>query len=122
MTNNKETESLLNKIIEGLKEKKGTDIVILDLRKTKGAVCDFFVICNGSSTTQVEALSDSVVKTVRDNLNEKPWHIEGFENKEWILLDYVNVVVHIFLPEIRDYYGIEELWADADFAIIENEI
>lgn len=105
--------SLLNSILKGIEEKKGTDITILDLREIPNAICSHFILCNGSASTQVEAIADSVVEQVRKDVNEKPWHIEGFENKEWILIDFVNIVVHVFNPDVRDFYGLEELWADA---------
>lgn len=99
--------------IQGLKEKKGKDITVLDLSHIPTAVCKYFVLCNGDSTTQVQALADSVEEEVRKGLSEKPWHTEGYDNKEWILIDYADVVVHVFLPEVREFYGLEDLWADA---------
>jgi ribosome-associated protein len=114
MTKKKKPSSkLINSIIKGLEEKKGFDIKSMDLTQIPNAVTSVFVICSGTSTTQVEGLADSVLEEVYKGAKEKPWHIEGFENKEWILIDFVDVVVHIFLPEIREFYGIEELWADA---------
>lgn len=114
MTKKKSTENVLQKsIIKGIEEKKGFNIVSLDLSNIPSAVCKEFIICCGNSTTQVEAIADSVLDEVLKNTKEKPWHKEGFENKEWILIDYVDVVVHIFQPEVREFYGIEDLWADA---------
>lgn len=104
---------LLNAIIEGVQDVKGKAIVHLDLRGVPNAICDHFVICHGDSDTQVEAISSSVWRFAHDRAGEKPWHSEGERNAEWILLDYVNVVVHIFHRDKRAYYGIEELWADA---------
>jgi ribosome-associated protein len=101
--------------IHGLQEKKGKDITVLDLSSIPTAVCKYFIVCNGDSTTQVQALADSVIEEVRKATGEKPWHTEGYDNREWILLDYSNIVIHIFLPEVREFYGLEDLWADADF-------
>jgi len=123
MTKQKKTENtLLKSIIKGIEEKKGFDIVSLDLSHIPSAVCKEFVVCSGSSTTQVEAIADSVLDEVRKTVNEKPWHTEGFENKEWILLDFVDIVVHIFQPEVREFYGLEELWADARVTAYESGV
>ena len=108
-----ETERLVAEIVNGLQEKKGKDIVSLDLRKIDTAVTDFFVLCTGDSNTHVNALAGSVEEEVRKAIKDKPWHIEGTSNGEWVLLDYVNVVVHIFQDEVREHYNIEGLWADA---------
>jgi ribosome-associated protein len=99
-------------IVEGMKDNKADNIVIIDLREVENAVTDFFVICNGDSPTQVEGIANSVVRLTRKELKEKPWHQEGKGNSEWVLLDYVNVVAHIFYKELRDYYELENLWAD----------
>jgi ribosome-associated protein len=104
---------LCDVIVKGMEEKKAHDIVVLDLRHLKSAVADFFVISHGESDTQVEAIANSVEDMVEKALNESPWQKEGFQNAEWILLDYVNVVVHVFVNEKREFYGIEELWGDA---------
>jgi ribosome-associated protein len=104
---------LVTEIIEGIENVKGQHISVLDLRNLENSVCEFFVICEGTSNTQVSALSNSIEKQVRETLKEKPWHIEGYENSEWVLMDYVDVVVHIFQPEFRTYYDIESLWSDA---------
>lgn len=108
-----ETELLVKEIINGLQEKKGKHIVSLDLRKIENAVTEFYVVCSGDSNTHVNALAGSVEEEVRKALKDKPWHVEGTSNAEWVLLDYVNVVVHIFQRGIRDHYNIEGLWADA---------
>jgi len=100
-------------IIHGLQEKKGNEIVRVDLRKINSSVTDYFVICHADSSTQVRALADSVEKEVYKALHQDPWHKEGFEQGDWILLDYVDVVVHIFKTEKRQHYGIEDLWGDA---------
>jgi ribosome-associated protein len=99
-------------IIEGMQDNKADNIVVIDLREVENAVTDFFVICSGDSPTQVEGITNSVVRSTRKELKEKPWHQEGKGNSEWILLDYVNVVTHIFYKELRDYYELENLWAD----------
>jgi ribosome-associated protein len=108
-----ETERLVEEIVNGLQEKKGKEIVSLDLRGIENAVTDFFVICSGDSNTHVNALAGSVEEEVRKAIKDKPWHIEGTTNGEWVLLDYVNVVVHVFQRSIREHYNIEGLWADA---------
>lgn len=101
--------------IHGIQEKKGKEITVLDLSHIPTAVCKYFVVCNGESTTQVQALADSVIEEVHKASGEKPWHTEGYDNREWILIDYADVVIHIFLPEVREFYGLEDLWADAKF-------
>ena len=113
-TKDTETSELLVKaIVEGMQENKAKDIVILDLRKLSSAVCDFFVICSGDSSTQVDGIANSIARFTRKELKEKPWHIEGKSNSEWILLDYVNVVSHVFYKDARSFYELEDLWADA---------
>lgn len=107
-------------IVSGIQEVKGKNISVLDLSKLENAICDYFVICNGDSSTQVESIARSVEKETKKILNEKPWHSEGVQNAEWILLDYVNVVVHIFHTEKRDFYNLEELWGDAPKKDIPN--
>lgn len=107
------SDVLTKEIVKGIQEKKGRDIISLDLKKIPNAISDVFVICSGSSSTQVEAIADAVEEVVRKSLGDKPWHKEGFENAEWILLDYVNVVVHIFQDQARMFYNLEKLWDDA---------
>jgi ribosome-associated protein len=119
--NTTNTDILLSNIIKGIEEVKGNDIEILDLRAIETAVCDYFVISNGSSNTQVNAIVNSVQKTVSKELKDKPWHVEGTDNAEWVLMDYVSIVVHVFQKEIRDYYNIEGLWGDAKITKIENK-
>jgi ribosome-associated protein len=114
------TDILLANIIKGIEEVKGNDIEILDLRAIDSAVCDYFVICNGNSNTQVNAIVGSVQKLVSKEIKDKPWHIEGTDNAEWVLMDYVSIVVHVFQKEIRDYYNIEGLWGDAKITSIAN--
>jgi ribosome-associated protein len=101
-------------IIHGIQEKKGNDIVRLDLRNIKSSVTDYFIICDAESTTQVKAIADSIEHEMYKALKEEPWHKEGFGNADWIVLDYVSVVVHIFRKEKRYFYGVEELWGDAE--------
>ena len=113
-------EILSKYIVKGIQEKKGQDVVILNLTGIGNAIADYFIICTGTSDTQVDAISDSVEKEVLEGAKEKPWHREGIQNKEWILLDYVNVVVHIFKTSVRSFYGLEDLWGDADITRIEN--
>ncbi|KAA3642482.1 MAG: ribosome silencing factor [Bacteroidetes bacterium] len=100
-------------IIEGIQEKKGEHIVQLNLQGLDGAVTDYFIICQANSSTQINAIKDSIEVEVQKKLGEKPWHIEGTQNGEWVLLDYVNVVAHILNPEKRDFFNLEGLWADA---------
>jgi ribosome-associated protein len=117
---NKGTDQLITEIVRGIEEIKGQDIEILDLREIENTVCDYFVICNGTSNTQVNAIVNSVQKLVSKVLQEKPWHVEGSNNAEWVLLDYVHVVVHVFQKQIRDFYNIEGLWGDATSLKIET--
>lgn len=115
------SENLSKYIVKGIQEKKGTDIVIIDLKDIGNAIADFFIICTGASDTQVEAIAESVELEAKKGAEEKPWHREGFQNKEWILLDYANVVVHIFKNDVRSFYGLEELWGDAEISRIEDQ-
>ncbi len=105
--------ALVNTIVEGIRDKKGRDISVLDMRGIDGASADFYVICDGGSNTQVEAIADSIEDTVRETLGEKPLHYEGRANAEWILIDYHDVVAHVFLPRQREFYNLEGLWSDA---------
>jgi len=100
-------------IIKAIQEKKGEDIVSLDLRKIPEAVSDFFVVCEAGSTTQVKAIADSIEEEVRKNCDELPYKHEGRQTLQWVLIDYVNVVVHVMLPENRRFYKLEEMWSDA---------
>jgi len=107
------TETLISKIIGGIDDVKGVKVNILDLREIQNTVCSYFIICNGTSNTHVNAIVNSVQKTVSKNLKEKPYHTEGQENSEWVLIDYIDVVVHVFQKQIRDRYNLENLWGDA---------
>ena len=113
-------DQLISVIISSIEDVKGNEISILDLRDIENTVCDYFIICEGTSNTQVNAISNSIQKKVSKELKDHPWHVEGADNAEWILLDYVNVVVHVFQKHIRDYYDIESLWGDAKITIIET--
>jgi ribosome-associated protein len=116
------TDLLITNIIRGIEEVKGQDIEILDLRDIENTVCDYFIICNGTSNTQVNAIVNSIQKTVSKAIQEKPWHIEGSDNAEWILMDFVHVVVHVFQKHIREFYDIEGLWGDAKSVKVETTI
>lgn len=120
MKKDKNTDQLISQIIIGIEEVKGQDIEILDLRDLENTVCDYFIICNGTSNTQVNAIVGSIQKVVSKAILEKPWHIEGSNNAEWILLDYIHVVVHVFQKHIREFYNIEGLWGDAKSIKIET--
>jgi ribosome-associated protein len=115
-------DELLINIIKGIEEVKGNDIDILDLREIENTVCDYFIICNGNSNTQVNAIVNSVQKTVSKELKDKPWHVEGTDNAEWVLMDYVDIVVHVFQKHVREFYNIEGLWGDAKITTIPNKI
>lgn len=108
-----DSEKLSKAIVKGMQEKKASDIVVMDLREVKNAVADFFIICSGNSDKQLEAISDSIDEEVYKALKEKPWQIEGKSNKEWMILDYISVVSHIFRKDRRQFYSLEKLWGDA---------
>ena len=103
-------DNLVAQIILGVEEVKGLDIKLLDLRPLDNTVCDYFVVCSGTSNTHVSAIVQSIQKIVSKALKEKPYHTEGLENAEWVLMDYINVVVHVFQKPTREFYNIEELW------------
>ena len=111
---NLKIKNLVDVIVRGMQEKKAENVTVVDLRNIDNAVCDFFVISNANSNTQVNAIADSVQKETLEILADKAWHKEGTETAEWILLDYVNVVVHIFQTASREFYALEELWGDAE--------
>ncbi len=106
-------KKLAETIVKGIQEKKGTNISIVDLSGIEGTICHYFIICQGNSPTQVEAIADSVEEFARVNAGEKPVHVIGLDNAQWVAMDYTDVMVHIFLPEVRDYYSLESLWQDA---------
>jgi ribosome-associated protein len=109
-----ESTSISEIIIHGIQEKKGNDIVRLDLRNLHSSVADYFVVCHADSTTQVKAIAASVEEEVYKALKQDPKRKEGLQHGEWILLDYIDVIVHIFKTEKREFYGIEDLWGDAE--------
>lgn len=107
-------------IVHGMQEKKAVDITIIDLKGIKNAVADYFIICSGNSDTQVDAITDSIENEVYKSTSQNPWHREGGGTREWILLDYVDVVAHVFLKDRRKFYSLEELWGDAKITNIDN--
>lgn len=109
-----ETQKLADAVVEGILEIKGKNITVMDLRGIHNRVCDYFIICQADSNTQVNAIAESIQENVRKTTGDKPYRSEGFENSEWILIDYVTVVVHIFQSHIREFYNLESLWADAE--------
>ena len=115
MKKNKEysIEDLCRVVVNGMLEKKALDIAVMDLRGVKNAITDYFIICSGNSDTQIDAIADSVEDEVEKNLKQPVWHKEGKQNKEWILLDYVDIVVHVFRKDRRSFYDLESLWGDA---------
>jgi len=121
MTKTQNTDSLIHKIIEGIEEVKGQNTTIIDLREIENAVSQYFIIADGTSNTQVNAIADSIRKTVSKSLQQKPWHIEGQNNAEWILMDYVDVVVHVMQKPVREDYALEELWGDAKIMQLKND-
>lgn len=122
MSKNTQKQQLIDKIVEAIQDTKGEDIKIFDLSKIENSVAETFIICSGNSNTQVNAIAGNIEKKVRNEVKERPWHVEGTDNAMWILMDYVSVVVHVFQRQIRDYYEIEELWGDAKITAIENSL
>jgi ribosome-associated protein len=108
-----DNNSLLPHIVNGIHEKKGKSISVIELKGIAGAICDYFVICEGNSPTQVSALAESVEAEVKKHIHESPIRVQGLQRAEWVGIDYGNVMVHIFLPEFRSFYNIENLWDDA---------
>jgi ribosome-associated protein len=117
---NTNADQLITTILSGIEDVKGKEITILDLRDIENTVCDYFIICEGTSNTQVNAIVNSIQKKVSKELKDNPWHVEGSDNAEWVLIDYVNVVVHVFQKHTRQYYDIESLWGDAKTTMIET--
>lgn len=107
------SEQLLDKIIKAIQDKKGRDLVTLKISEIENSICDYFVICHGTSNTHVDAIADSVEEHVKKAFNEKPYSKEGLENLTWVLMDYASIIIHIFQKEYRDFYNLEDLWADA---------
>lgn len=120
MSKSTEKQLLIDKIIESIQDTKGEDIQIFDLSGIENSVAETFIICSGNSNTQVSAIAGNIEKKVRNDLKERPWHVEGTENAMWVLVDYVSVVVHVFQKQIREYYDIEELWGDAKITSVES--
>ncbi len=114
------SDILLETIIEGILQVKGIDTSILNLKKIETAVCKYFVICSGTSNTHVSSIADNIKKNVSKEIQEKPWHIEGLNTSEWVLIDYSDIVVHVFQEETREFYRLEDLWGDAKIRTIEN--
>ncbi len=123
MSKVKQTNSkkLVQSIIHGIQEKKGKGIISLNLTKLPNSVSNYFIICHGNTKIQVEAIAEAIEENVRQKIADKPWHKEGLENAEWILLDYVDVVVHIFQESTRSFYNLEKLWADAEMKKYESK-
>ncbi|MBS1557437.1 MAG: ribosome silencing factor [Bacteroidetes bacterium] len=113
-----DSEKLAEVVVKGMQEKKATDIVVMDLREVKNAIADFFVLCSGNSDKQLSAIADSVDEFVYKERKENPWHSEGKNNKEWVLLDYISVVAHILRKDKREFYALERLWGDAKIEAI----
>jgi ribosome-associated protein len=116
-----QTETLVQTIIKGIQEKKGSNIVVADLSGIDGTICNNFIVCQGNSPTQVEAIAESVGNMARMELQERPAHVVGLENAQWVAMDYTDVLVHIFLPDVRQYYDLEHLWDDAQLTHIPDE-
>ena len=120
MSKNTDKQLLIDKIVEAIQDTKGEDILLFNLSKIENSVADAFIICSANSNTQVSAIAGNIEKKVRNELKERPWHVEGTETATWVLVDYVSVVVHVFQKHIREYYDIEELWGDAEITRIEE--
>jgi ribosome-associated protein len=116
-----DSDTLADLVVRGMQDKKASDIVVLDLKELKNAVADYFIICSANSDTQLEAVARSVEEEIEKVTGESPWQTEGRTNREWVLLDYVDVVVHVFLRDRRKFYALEELWGDANISYIESE-
>ena len=111
-------KNLVKTITEAIQEKKGSQIVVADLKGIEGTICQYFIICQGNSPTHVEAITESVGDMVREKLPQQPPHVVGLENAQWVAMDYTDVLVHIFLPDVREYYDLEHLWEDASLTEI----
>ncbi len=109
-----EKRNLKNIIVEAADEKKSFDITIIDLSKINGRICDFFVICSATSSIHVESIVNNIEQKVKQELNETPYSIEGLKNAYWVILDYINIVVHVMQQQAKEYYELEKLWADAE--------
>jgi ribosome-associated protein len=116
-----DSDKLAEVVVRGMQEKKALDIVVMNLKELKNAVADYFIICSASSDTQIDAIARSVEEEVEKLTGQNPWQTEGRMNREWVLLDYVDVVVHVFLRDRRQFYALEELWGDAEIRYVEEE-
>ena len=116
--NSPNTKALIAAIIQGMQAKKAMDITVLDLKKISNAVANYFILCTGQASTQVSAIAAEILKKSYEKAGQRPWKQEGFANQEWILLDYADVVVHVFQPEPRAFYALERLWGDAAVKVI----
>ena len=118
LNNNDNASSLIDEIIKGIENVKGEEIQVMDLNNIENTPCKYFIICSGNSNTQVIAIVNSIIKKVSKKIQEKPLHTEGLEAAEWVLIDYINVVVHVFQRKTREFYNIEELWGDAKSTLV----
>ena len=116
------SKALSEWISQGMIEKKAIDIQVFDLRAVQHSIADFFVLCSGNSDTQIDSISQTIEKYVFDQARQKPWHKEGYLNKEWVLIDFVDVVAHVFNKEKRAFYDLEKLWADAKISILKDSV
>jgi ribosome-associated protein len=112
---------LVDVVVDSMDDRKANGITVLDLREIDNAIADYFVICDGTSNTQVKAIADRIEEMTSKSLQEKPWHVEGTENAQWVLMDYVNTVVHIFQKEMREFYDLESLWGDGQVTVINGQ-
>lgn len=113
-----QTKQLADAIVKGIQEKKGSGIAVVDMEGIDGAICRYFIICQGNSPTQIQAIADSVEETARIDAGEKPVHVVGLGNAQWVAMDYTDIIVHIFLPETREFYALDSLWQDAKLEVI----
>ena len=118
LNNNDNASSLIDEIMKGIENVKGQEIQVMDLNNIENTPCKYFIICSGNSNTQVMAIVNSIIKKVSKKIQEKPLHTEGLEAAEWVLIDYINVVVHVFQRKTREFYNIEELWGDAKSTLV----
>src|SRR3972149_515842 len=114
--------SLVRYAVNGIEEKKGNEISCLNLKKISNSPCDYFVMCEGTSRTHVQAIAGSVEEYIKKETGIHPWHVEGLKNAEWVLMDYVDVVVHVFQPQVRQHFGLEDMWADAEIKNMNEKV
>lgn len=113
-------DDLVSAIVRGIDEKKGKNTAVIDLREIQNSICDYYVVCHGTSNTNVDAIAESIIDVVREEQGEKPRNVEGKREAQWIVVDFFNVMVHVFQEEYREHYAIEELWADAEIEFLEE--